>query len=129
MTKILCLLGFISQESYIIWLSFKVQLCKMISRFFVVFFSKFWFSVFLGGKRPKNRPKWEKILSRSISQEPCIIWFSFLFSLYDIILGGVFFIFSKIWFSGVVRGMGDGRGRGKRAKNSQKWQKNLCRTW
>ena len=55
-------------------------------------------------KRPKNGPKWEKNLSHSISQEPYIIWFSFLVVICKGLLGC------------------------KRAKNSQKWQKILCRT-
>ena len=33
-----------------------------ISRHFFIF-SKFWFSEFLEGKKAKNRPKWQKILS------------------------------------------------------------------
>ena len=43
--------SFRSQEPYIIWLWFMVNMCKMMisSKFF--YFSKFWF---LGGKRAKN---------------------------------------------------------------------------
>ena len=56
-TKKFCLLHFISQEPYIIWLSFMVHLCKMMISPGVFFnFSQFWFSELLG-------PKWEKILS------------------------------------------------------------------
>ena len=56
----------ISQEPYIIWFSFKVHMCKMIiSIGFFVIFSKFWFfSLSRGwGKRVKNSPKWQKIMS------------------------------------------------------------------
>ena len=50
-----------------------------------------------------------------ISQEPYIIWFSFMVHMYEMIIStGVFFIISKFWFSGLLEG--------KRAKNSPKWQ-------
>ena len=54
----ICLLHSISQEPYIIWLSFVVDKCKMIispGTFFI--FSKFWFFVLLGGWKGKKRPK------------------------------------------------------------------------
>ena len=51
----------ISQELYIIWLSFMLHMCKMIiSPGVFSFFSKFWFFRLLGSKRPKNGPKWQK---------------------------------------------------------------------
>ena len=57
----------ISQELYIIWLSFTVYMCKMIIYLGVSFsFSKFWFFGLLGGKRGKNGTKWQKILSVAI---------------------------------------------------------------
>ena len=56
---------FISQEPYIIWLSFIVHKCRMIISLGAIFiFSKFWIFRFLGGsKRAKNSPKWQKFLS------------------------------------------------------------------
>ena len=63
MTKKFCLSHLISQEPYIIWLSFTLHLSKMISldNFFI--FCKFWFFGLLVGKRTKNSPKWQKFLS------------------------------------------------------------------
>ena len=64
-------------------------------------------------------------MSHSISQEPYIIWFSFMVHICKMIIHICkmiiptcsFFIFSKLWFFGLL---GD-----KRAKNSPKWQKIL----
>ena len=53
----------ISQEPYIIWLQFLEQMCEMMIAPCFFFFSKFWFSRLLGGKKAKNNPKWQKILS------------------------------------------------------------------
>ena len=53
----------ISQEPYIIWLQFLEQMCEMMIAPCFFFFSKFWFSGLLGGKKAKNNPKWQKILS------------------------------------------------------------------
>ena len=45
-------------------------------------------------------------LSRCISQEPYIIWFSFMVHLCKmIIFPRVFFFFSKFWFSGLLKGV------------------------
>ena len=99
MTKKICLLQLISQESYIIWLSFMVHLCKTISLEFFFIFSKFWFFGLLRrvrgwrGKRAKN----------SISQESYIIWFLFMVLMCKIIISpGDVFIFSKFWFFGLL---------------------------
>ena len=55
----------------------------------------------------------------SLSQKPYIMWLSFMVHICKMIISsGFFFILSKICFSGYIRG----RGRGKRAKNSPKWQ-------
>ena len=57
--KKLCLLCFISQEPYIIRLSFVVRNCKIIISPWIFFlFSKFWFSGVLGGS---NSKKWHKM--------------------------------------------------------------------
>ena len=78
--KKILLLHTISQEPYIIWLSFMVHMCKMIISPGVFFsFSKFWFSRLLGGeggrggegeggKMAKNSPKWQKVDSTSKGQ-------------------------------------------------------------
>ena len=101
---------------------FWFHLCKMMLSPGVFFiFSKSWFSGLLGGggKGQKNDAKWEKFcLSRSISQEPYIIWFSFMVLMFKMIISPrVLFSFSKLWFSGLLQG--------KRAKNGTKWQKIL----
>ena len=56
------ILQLMSQEPYIIWLSFMVHLCKlMISLgfffFFFFFFSKFWFCGLFGRSKDKKLPK------------------------------------------------------------------------
>ena len=70
MTKKFCLVRFISQELYIIWLSSMVHLCKMMIyqgvffHFFKIFDSMGCYKGRGGGcKGAKNCPKWEKILS------------------------------------------------------------------
>ena len=99
----------ISQEPYLIWLSFVVNMCKMIISpgvfvfvyvFFLHIFKILIFWIVRGVKVQKNSPKWQKILSvtRSTSQEPYIIWFSFMVHICKpIISPGGFFIFSKKW--------------------------------
>ena len=109
--KNLFLSHFISQEPYIIWLSFMVHLCKMMMSpgvFFSVF-QKFLFSGLLGGKKAKNSPKLQKgCLSHSISQEPYIIWLPFVvYECKMMISPGVFSHFYKIlifWFVSWVKG-------------------------
>ena len=74
-----------------------------------------------GCKRVKNGPKWEKFCwSCSLSQELYIIWFSFMVLMFKMVLRpGVYFTFSKWWFSRLLGG-------GNRAKNSLKWQCLSC---
>ena len=68
------------------------------------FFSKFWFF----SKRAKNGPKWENCLLNSISQEPHIIWLSFMVGKCKMIISpGFFFHFFKIlifWFVSGIKG-------------------------
>ena len=52
--KLFCLSHFITEESYIISLSFMVHLCKMISPGGFLICSKFWFSGLVEGKGGKN---------------------------------------------------------------------------
>ena len=137
----------ISQESYIIWLSFMIHIYRMTRSpgFFSLwlsfmvricrmprspgFFSFFQNFDFLGCYGwAKIGPKWQKSLSRSISQKPYIIWFSFMvhmckmiispaafFMFSKIISAGGFFQFYKILFFRVVR-WGDGKETKKRSK-------------
>ena len=81
----------ISHELYIIWLSFMVQMCKMINLlvfFFFIFsywkkkhvelsFYIFWVVRVLKGQRAVQNDK-RICLLHSISQEPYIIWLSFM---------------------------------------------------
>ena len=118
-----CLVHFISLKSYIIWFSFMVLMFKMIISSGVFFiFSKFWFSGLLGGKRAKNSLKWQKIcLSCSISQEPFLIWLSFVVQKCKVIISlGVFFFnyYFKILIFGLLGG--------SKGKNGPKWQIVLC---
>ena len=62
--KKFCLLHSISQEPYLIWLLFMVQMCKMIISPGVFFnFSIFIFQVVRGIERAKSIPKWQTFLS------------------------------------------------------------------
>ena len=99
--KKLCPLHLISKEPYIIWLSFMVHKCKlMISPGF--FFQNFDFSV-KGHKMVQNEKRF--CLFNTISQEPYIIWLSFVVGKCKMIISpGVFFIFSKFWFFGLLVG-------------------------
>ena len=99
--KKLCLLHLISKEPYILWLSFMVHKCKlMISPGF--FFQNFDFSV-KGQKMVQNEKRF--CLFNTISQEPYIIWLSFVVGKCKMIISpGFFFIFSKFWFFGLLVG-------------------------
>ena len=109
----------ISQEPYIIWLSFMVHICKMIissGTFFI--FSKFWFfGSIVGVKGQKTVQNGKKLCMLCFtSQEPHFIWLSFMVQMCKIISPGVIFIF-KILIFGVVR-----------AWKGKKWPKmtNFC---
>ena len=80
-------------------------------------FSKFWFSGLSGDKTVKNSPKWPKILSsHSISQEPYIIWLSFVETSLKWYLQA-FFHFFKILIFQVVRGSKGKKTRSKMTKS------------
>ena len=102
--KKLCPLCFISQEPYVTWLSLMVHMCKMIISPDVFFtFSKFWFFWLLGGlKKQKTVQNDKKFLPPCfMSQEPYIIWLSFMVYMCKIMIyQGVFLSFSKFWFPG-----------------------------
>ena len=62
-------------------------------------FWKFWFSGLLGRecKRAKNGPKWQIILSHSLSQELYLIWLWFLVHMCKMMISpAIFFRFFKI---------------------------------
>ena len=102
MTKNCVTLRSVSQEPYIIWLSFMIHMYKMIISLGVFFiFSKFWFSGSLeewkGKKKAQNGKKFCQF--HFISQEPYIIWSWFLVHMCKMmIFPAIFFIFSKFWF-------------------------------
>ena len=78
-----------------------------ISRSFFLFFKILIFWVVRGVKRQKMAQNEKKLcLSCSISQEPYIIWFSFMVHFCKmIIFPRVFFFFSKFWFCGLLKGV------------------------
>ena len=110
--KKLCLLCSVSQEPYIIWLSFMVHMCKTIitAGVFFPFFRILIFWVVRGDKGQKWQ-KWQKTLSvvpyisgtihhmsHLISQEP-YIWSSFMVHMCKrIISPGFFYIFPNFNF-------------------------------
>ena len=117
--KKFCLSHSISQEWYIIWLSFMVHKYKMIKSpgiFFI--FAQVSFSGLLGGKRAKMVQNGKKFcLSHSISQEWYIIWLSFMVHKYKMIKSpGIFFIFAQVSFSGLLGGK-----RAKMVQNGKKF--------
>ena len=89
----------ISQGPYIIRSSFVIHKCKMIiSPSIFLIFSKFWFFVLLG--RSKGKKLWQKknklCSSCLLSQEPYIVWSSFMVHICKIIISpGAFYTFSK----------------------------------
>ena len=98
--KKLCLLHSISQETYIIWFSFMVHMCKMIMSVGIfLIFSKFLFSglsVVSGQKITQN----DKKLLCLISQEPYIIWSSFMVHMCNRIISPVFFKYIPNFYFG-----------------------------
>ena len=121
---------FISQEPCIIWLSFMVQMCKAIISPSVFFnFKILIFQVVRGIKGQKMTQNNKKFCpSRSIFQEPYLIWFSFVVHMCKTIMSlGAFFHFFNILIFQVVQGWGMGEGR-ESAKNGPKWQKILSAT-
>ena len=82
----------------------------------VFHFFKILISGFLVVKRAKNGPKWQRIFpSCSISQEPHIIWLSFMVHMCKMIISlVVFFNFLKFPIAELSRGW--------RGKNDSKWQ-------
>ena len=91
--KKICLLQLISQDPYIIWLSFMVHLCKMIisSGAFFIF-----------SKMTQNDKKF--CLSCLIYQEPYIMIVICGTQVYNDNISRHLFIFSKFWFFGLLGG-------------------------
>ena len=114
---------FISQEPYIIWLSFMVHICKMIiSLDLFIHFLILWVhrgAGGSGGKRAKTVQNNKKFcLLCSISREPYIIWLSFIVQMCKMIISpGGFLQFSNFYFPGCK-----GAERAKMAQND----KNSC---
>ena len=99
--KRFCWLRTISQEPYIISLSFMVHMCKMIisQGFFSIFLNFFFLGQNGGSERAKNCPKRQKIMLCLVFQESYIIWYwSMVHICIRIISVGIFFNFSKFWF-------------------------------
>ena len=104
--KKLCLLCSISLKPYIVWLTFMVHICKRISLGFVfIFFRILMFQAVKGVKGQKMVQHDKKFgLLCYISQEPYMVWFSFMVHMCKRISLGFFFIFSKFWFFRLLKG-------------------------
>ena len=103
--KKLCLLRSISQEPYIIWLSFMVQICKMIISPGVSFNFKiliFWVARGLKGQEMDQNDK-NFCLSQLIFQESYIIWSTFYGTH---VSPGIFFVLFKILLFRIIRRTG-----------------------
>ena len=100
-----------------------IHMCKMISPGGDIFiFSKLWFSSLLGGKRAKNGPKLQIILSIAlhISGLSCIVHICKMIIYPDTFI--FFSFFQNFHFPGCRGGGGGGISKGK---NGTKWQKVL----
>ena len=112
------LLCSISLESHIKWSSVMVLMCKMIiSPWAFSIFSKFWFGRLLGCVKGQKIAQNDKTfcLLCSISQEPYIIWLSFVVHKCKMISPGIFYYFKVLIFWVVRRVSGQ-----KMTKNDQK---------
>ena len=95
------------------------DICKMISPL-RSFFQKFWFSGLLVKEQKTVQNDENFFLSYSISQEPYIIWLSFMVHICKMIISpSVAFIFSKFWFLGSSGGW--------KGKKQSKMTNNVCR--
>ena len=103
-----CRSCFISQEPYIIWLSFMVHLlCKMIISpgVFFIFFKVWFFGLWVRGVKGHKMFQDDKnfCLLPLLSQEPYIIWLSFMVRLCKMIISpSSFFHFFQISIFRVV---------------------------
>ena len=118
--KKVCPSHFISQEPYIIWLSFMVQMCKMIISPGAFSVLEFWSSKWSGGWKGKKWPKMKNIsVSHALHFRNHIsydvhLWHTCMCK--SIISLDIFFIFVQNFdFLESLRG-----GGGKKAKNGPK---------
>ena len=101
MTKKICLLQLTFQEPYIIWLLFMVHLCKMMISLGLFFlFFHYFDSLGFYGARGKGK-KWSKMRKKVCLSHSVWFWFLVLMSKM-IISPGVYVIFLKFWFSGLL---------------------------
>ena len=114
--KKFCLSRSRSQEAYIIWLSFMVHMCEMLISL-GDFFQYFKILIFwvVRGVKGQNGPRWQKILSvapyiSGVIYHDLHLWYTCMYK--RMLSLGIFFIFSKFWFSGSLGG--------ERAKNAPK---------
>ena len=122
--KKLCPSHLISQEPSIIWSCFMALMCKRIiyPGVFLHFFQILIFKVVSRVKGQKMTQNDKKCLSHSISQEACMMWSWLLVHICNIMTSpDVCFIFSKLWFYGLLWG------ETKREKCA-KMTKNVCLT-
>ena len=120
--KNFCLLHFISQEPYVMAVIYGTHLQNdnIVRCFF--HFSKIWIFwihiIYIRGVKGQQMVQNDRkfCLLLSISQEPNIVWLSFMVQMCKIISPGVFFNFQILIFRVV---------RAERAKNGPKWQKIL----
>ena len=106
--KTFCPLHSISEEPHIIWLSFIFVYYQMIisSGIFSIFLKIFIFWVHRGVKGQKTVRNDKKLcLLCSISQEPSIIWLSFVVQMCKIIISPGAFFNVKILIFQVVKGL------------------------
>ena len=100
------LLHSVSLKSYIKWFSVMILMCKMISPWTFSIFSKFWFGGLLGCVKGQKIAQNDKTfcLLCSISQEPYIMWLSFVVQKCKMISPGIFLnYFFKILIWVVMR--------------------------
>ena len=105
--KKLCMLLSTSQEPYIIWSSFVVHNCNLISSSVFFIFFKIVISWIVSKVKEYKMAQNDKklCLAHSISQEPYIIWFSFLIHLCKMMVRPGIFSFFKIMIFRAVRGV------------------------
>ena len=121
--KKVCLLDSICQKPYIIWLSFMVQMCKMVVSpgVFFHFFKILIFQVVSGVKGQKMVQNDKKIccsryLRNQRSSDDLHLWYTYMYK--RIISPRIFFIFFKILVFGIIRGVLKGQ---KMTQNDKKF--------
>ena len=118
--KQFCPSRFISQEPYIIWLSFMVHLHKMISPGLFSFYQNFEFLGCSGGKRAKNGPKWQKIMSVALHIWGTVHHMTVIYVCKMMISLGIFSYLFIFFFSILIFWV---HRVPQRAQNGPEWQK------